>query len=139
MHIHIKAINLELTDSVDTYTREKISKLEKLLTNHQNEAGVADVILTFAPHDTRDTKDKCAITISGLGHGTTFHAECEEHDMHVAIDACEQKMAEQLRREKDKQHDHISRENQAAKELPVEQLMETEPVDDDVDASKDAR
>ncbi len=137
MLIQIKAVNLELTDSVDTYVREKLPKLGKYLAPHQDEAAVADVMLMYAPHDTKDTKDKCHITVSGLGHGLSFHAEAEEPEMHVAIDACVSKMEEQLRREKDKRKDHISRANLQAKELPVEELMETEPVQPEIGEDDD--
>lgn len=130
MHIQIKAVNLAMTPSVDTYVREKVPKLEKLLAPHQNEAAVADVMLIFAEHDMKVTKDKCHITISGLGQGHTAHAETEEPEMHVAIDACVQKLEEQLRREKEKRRDHISKANTEAKQMPVEELMETEPVDE---------
>lgn len=133
MHIQIKAVNLDITPSVDNYVREKVPKLEKLLAPHQNEAAVADVILIYAAHDMKVTKDKCHITISGLGQGHTVHAETEEPEMHVAIDACVQKVEEQLRREKEKRRDHISKANTEAKQLPVEALMETEPIDEPAD------
>ena len=132
MNIQIKAIGLDLSESAKVYVDQKIGRLSKLLSDNQDEAATADVKLIYAPSNTTDSKDKCHVTISGLGKGTTFHVETEEHDMHVAIDAASQTLEEQLRRHHDKLRDHISRDKAELKTRPVEELMETEPVQPEI-------
>ena len=131
MQIHVKAVNLELTGSMETYAQEKLAKLEKFLAPHQNESATVNVMLIFGPHDTKSTKDKCHITVTGLGQGHTVHAETEAPDMHVAIDACVQKAEEQLRREKDRRGDHLSKQNAEQAHIPAEELMDMGPVQGD--------
>lgn len=131
MQIQIKTVNLELNESTETYTREKVGRVAKFLAPHQDEAAVVEVHLRVNENDTNQTKDQCTITISGLGKGHTVHAEAEEPDMHVAIDRAYQKVEEQLRREKEKRREHIHGHNGDEKHLPPEATMDTEPVDSD--------
>lgn len=139
MRLQIRATGLELSEPTKVYVTEKFSRLEKLLAPHQNEAVLADIHLVYQPSHTDVSKDECHATISGLGKGLRFHAETQEPDMHVAIDAAVQKLEEQLRREKDKRRDHITREAAEAKRIPSEQLMETEPVEPERDEEGEVR
>ncbi len=133
MRIQSKAQGTPLTDSAKIYVERKIGRLSNLLTPEQDDAAVADVHLIYAPSNTVATKDKCHVTISGLGGGHTVHAESEEPDMHVAIDASAQLLEEQLRRLKEKTRDNLDRSKLAAKEVPAEDFMATEPVEDSGD------
>lgn len=124
MQIHIKTVHLELTGSVDTYVHDKVSRLSKFLTPHQDEAAILEVHLRYKPSDIKDTKDQCTLTITGLGKGRAMHVEAEEPDMHVAIDRAAQRMEEQLRREKEKRRDHIHKQSKDGKYIPPEDLMD---------------
>ncbi len=130
MKIQAKAQGTPLTDSAKVYVDEKIGRLSKFLTPAQDEAAIADVHLIYAPSNTADTRDKCHVTIDGLGKGQTVHVETEEPDMHVAIDAASQKAEEQLRRHHEKMRDHLHQGGAESKYIPPEDLMETEPVDE---------
>ncbi|HEY8108396.1 MAG TPA: ribosome-associated translation inhibitor RaiA [Patescibacteria group bacterium] len=116
MKLQIKAVNLDLTDSVRTYVTEKIGGLERLVLKHHRDSAMADVKLIFKPADTKATKDKCHVTISGLGGGDVIHVEEEAEDMHVAIDRAAHTLKETIRRHEDKQRDHINREARDLKE-----------------------
>ena len=128
MKIQAKAQGTELTESAKVYIDQKIGRLSKFLTPTQDEAAIADVHLIYAPSNTTDTRDKCHVTISGLGKGQVVHVQTEEPDMHVAIDAASQKAEEQLRRQHEKIRDHLHQGGADAKHIPAEDLMETEPV-----------
>jgi ribosomal subunit interface protein len=125
MQLQIRATGLELSEATKVYVTEKVSRAEKYLAPHQSESAVADVHLVYKQSNTKDTKDQCHITISGVGKGQRFHAEAAEPDMHVAIDHSYHKVEEQLRREKDKRRDRMTREAADAKRRPPEQLMDT--------------
>lgn len=130
MRIQTKAINTELTDTVQTYVDEKVGKLTKYLSPTQDEAAVAQVNLIYAGNHTDDATDECRITIDGLGKGTMIHAEAQEPEMHVAIDACVAKLEHELGDLKDKARDHISAEKADAKYVAPEIMMETEPIEE---------
>lgn len=129
MQLQIKAQGLDLSDSTRTYTEQKVGKLERYIEENHRESALADIHLIAERTHTLDAKDECRITISGLGGGQTFHADAQEPEMHVAIDACVQTLEEQLRRHHDKIRDHISKEAADAKRQPAENLMATDPVD----------
>lgn len=133
MQLQIKAQGLDLSAPTRVYTEEKVSRLERYIEENHRGSAIADVHLIFHATHTQDTKDKCHITVSGIGKGQTFHAEAEEPEMHVAIDAAVRVMEEQLRRHHDKIRDHISKDATAAKQVNAEEFMETGPVDETVE------
>ena len=116
MKLQIKAVGLELTDSVRTYVTDKIGGLERFVLKNHRDSAMADVKLIFGPNDTKDTKDKCHVTISGIGGGAVINAEEEAEDMHVAIDRAAHTLKETIRRHEDKKRDHINREARELKE-----------------------
>lgn len=129
MQLQIKAQGLELSDPTRVYTEEKVGKLERYIEENHRDSAIADIHLVFAPAHTEDRKDKCRITITGIGKGQSFHVESEQPEMHVAIDAAVQTMEEQLRRHHDKLSDHLTKQATEAKQVPVEDLMDTEDTD----------
>ncbi len=116
MRLTITAVGLDLSDSTRTYVEEKIGKLEKLIVPAHRDAALADVKLIAAPSNTTSTKDKCTVTISGLGEKHVVHIETEEPDMLVAIDAAAHKLKEPLRRFEERFRDHISKDAVKAKQ-----------------------
>lgn len=137
MQLQIKAQGLDLSDATRAYTEEKVGRLERFLAENHKESAIADVHLIYAGSNTKATKDKCHITVSGVGKGLSFHGESEEPEMHVAIDAAVQTLEEQLRRHHDKLRDHQQREAVEAKQIPAEALMETEPVQPEISDEDD--
>jgi ribosomal subunit interface protein len=139
MRLQVKAVGTELTDTAKVYVDQKIGRLSKLLSPHQDEAAVADVKLIYTPSNTAATQDKCHVTISGLGKGQSFHVETEAPDMHVAIDAASQKLEEPLRRLKDKLRDHLRKDATEAKHRPLEELLATDPVQPEISDEDEER
>ena len=125
MKIQISALGMDMTPAVKTYATEKVKKLEKLVVQGHRDAAMFDVKLIAAESNTDATKDKCHITLSGLGQGHTLHVEAEEPDMHVAIDRAVHKLKEPLRRHEERYRDHLRRDATAAKRQAAESAMET--------------
>jgi ribosomal subunit interface protein len=115
MKLQIKAVGLDLTPATETYARDKIGRLEKLIVTGHRDSALADIKLIFAPSNTKDTKDKCHVTISGIGGGKAIHVETEEPEMHVAIDRAAHKLKEPLRRDQERYRDHLRRESAEVK------------------------
>lgn len=129
MHLQISASGMDLSESTKVYIDEKIGRLSKLLAPNQDEAAKADVHLIYAQHNTKATKDKVHVTMTGVGGGQVLHVETEEPDMLVAIDRASQKLEEQLRRLKEKLRDHLHKGAAESKYVAPEQTMETGPLD----------
>lgn len=131
MQLQLKAVGLDLSESMKVYVDEKITqRLERFIEVNHRESVVAEVHLEYASGDTTGTRDKCKVTMTGLGNGQVARAEEEAEDMHVAIDRTSQKLEEQLRRHHDKLRDHIHRKDGDAKYVAPEELMETEPLEE---------
>lgn len=116
MKLQIKAVNLDLSDPVRTYVTEKIGGLDRFVLKGHRDSALADVKLIFGASDTKATKDKCHVTITGIGQGHAINAEEEAEDMHVAIDRAAHTLKETIRRHEDKQRDHMNREAREFKE-----------------------
>lgn len=116
MKLTITAIGTDLTDTVREFVEEKLGRLEKLIVPAHQDSAMADVKLTYAPSNTTDTEDTCAVTISGLGEKHVVHMECSAADMLGAIDACATKLKEPLRRFGERSRDHITKAATEAKD-----------------------
>ena len=131
MKLTITAVGTDLSESVRDTVTEKISKLEKLIVPAHQDSAMADVKLTYAPSNTTDTEDKCAVTISGLGEKHVVHMTAEAPDMLGAIDHCATKLKEPLRRFEERFRDHLSKDAVKAKqELRGDTNPETDGVDE---------
>ncbi len=127
MKLTITAVGTDLTDTVREFVEEKVGRLEKLIVPAHRDSAMADVKLTYAPSNTTDTEDKCAVTVSGLGEKHVVHMEAEAADMLGAIDACATKLKEPLRRFGERFRDHITKAATDAKD----QARAAEGADDD--------
>ncbi len=116
MQLQIKAVGTELTDTVHTYVTQKIGGLNRFIDTNHRDSVLADIHVSYFPNNTTTSQQQCAVTISGLGGGTSFHVTGEAEEMHVAIDRAAQKLEEQLRRHHDKQTDRLRSDATAAKE-----------------------
>ena len=116
MKLTITAVGTDLTDTIRESVEEKIGRLEKLIVPAHQDSVLADVKLTYAPSNTTDTEDKCAVTVSGLGEKHVIHMTAEAPDMLGAIDHCATKLKEPLRRFEERFRDHITKAATDAKE-----------------------
>lgn len=124
MRLTITAVGTDLSDNARDFVEEKIGRLEKLIVPAQRDSALADVKLTYAPSNTTDTEDKCAVTISGLGEKHVVHMEAEAPDMLAAIDRCATKLKEPLRRFEERFRDHLTKGATKAKQEMQEGSLE---------------
>lgn len=105
MNITIEARHMEITDAIRQYAESKVQKLPKYYDNIQS----IEVIMELD-----GGKPSVEIIVQG-GRKNTFVARLREDDLYAGIDGCVDKIAEQLRRHKDKVRD---RQGTPHSELP---------------------
>lgn len=96
MSIVVNARHMSVSDDLRDYVETKAEKLTKYLGTIQH----TEVIL-----DREGETPSVEIVVSAKKK-TTFVAKHSDEDLHTAIDQCLHKIAEQLRRHKDKVRDH---------------------------------
>ncbi|KPV41030.1 hypothetical protein AN478_03640 [Thiohalorhabdus denitrificans] len=109
MQPEVSGQNLEITDALRDYVREKTDRVARHLDNPTG----AHVVLSV-----EKIRNIAEITITV--DGATLHAEAEDKDMYAAIDAMADKIDRQARRHQGKAKDHHQREARDAKEQPPE-------------------
>ena len=99
MKIDIKTKNLELTDEIDSYAREKIGHLA-----HFNKQIMETVVRLFSGKEhTSDTKFRAEVTMHLPK--TMIVAEAKAKEIYVAIDIVSEKLERQIEKYKDKMID----------------------------------
>jgi len=93
--IVVKAPHMEVTDSIRRYVETKVAKLPRFYDNVQ----MIEVVL-----DVEADKPLVEIVVSAK-RKNTFVARHRDDNMYAAIDQCLDKVAEQIRRHKDKVRD----------------------------------
>lgn len=109
MQLDVSGQNIEVTDSLHDYVREKVDRLKR----HVDNITVAHVVLSVEKH-----RNLAEINITT--NGATLHADAEDKDMYAAIDAMADKIDRQARRHQGKIKDHHQREARDAKEQSPE-------------------
>jgi putative sigma-54 modulation protein len=95
VNIAIKARHMDVTDSVRKYVEDKVAKLPRFYDNIQD----IEVIL-----DTQAERSLVEI-VAHAKKKHTFVASHRDESMYACLDACLDKISEQLRRHKDKVRD----------------------------------
>lgn len=111
MNITVNARHMEVTDSLRKYVEDKAAKLPRFYDNIQD----IEVILD-------KQADKALVEI--VAHAKkkhTFVATHRDDSMHACVDACLDKISEQLRRHKDKVRDRQGPTHGEASEAAEEQ------------------
>jgi len=96
VNIIVKAPHIELTDSIRSHVEQKAGKLPRYFDNVKS----IEVILD------KEADKKVVEIIVTASHRNTFVASHKDEDLYAAVDQCLHKIAEQLRRHKDKVRDH---------------------------------
>lgn len=96
MNIVIEARHMEVTSSIRDYVETKAEKLPKYYDN------IHSIEVTL---DLEADQPMCEIIVHG-GKKITFVASARNADMYTCIDQCLHKVAEQLRRHKDRVRGH---------------------------------
>jgi putative sigma-54 modulation protein len=109
MQINITAKHLKLTDAIDSYVRQKISKAGKFF---DGEAVSAHVILSVE-------KNRQITEVTFYIEGKTFRAKEESQDLYSSIDLTIDKLSKQLRKQKEISKIHRKENLKVAKSKAV--------------------
>lgn len=101
MNIKIKYTNLESTDAIETYAKDKFSALLKILT-HLDEEGTADLHLDLAQTTNHHQKGLIYSAKANLHiPGKTFQVGEDAEDLYAAIDVAKDTLLRSLEKYKD--------------------------------------
>ena len=108
MNIVIEARHMEVTDSLRQYVESKAEKLPKYYDN------IHSIEITL---DMEADQPMTEIIVHA-GRKSTFVASVRNEDMYACIDQCMHKIAEQLRRHKDRIRGHHAPPRSSVAEAP---------------------
>lgn len=96
MHIHVNGRNIEITDAIKAYVKEKIGKVA----NHYDQITAIDVVLSVIKNPSASGKHVAEVTCK-MTTGT-IHCEEAAESMYASIDLLADKLARQVKKFKDK-------------------------------------
>lgn len=96
MHIHVNGRNIEITDAIKAYVKEKIGKV----THHYDQIQAIDVVLSVIKNPAATGKH-IAEVICKLTSGA-IHCEESAESMYASIDLLADKLDRQVKKHKDK-------------------------------------
>lgn len=117
MHIHVNGKNIEITEAIKAYVKEKIGKVAARYDQIQG----IDVVLTVIKNPSAEGKH-IAELICKTNSGT-IHCEEAAESMYASIDLLADKFARQITKFKDK---NISSSKESIREIFVEKNDEEE-------------
>ena len=103
MKLVIQGKNIEITDALREYVRQKV---EKAVNHFQNLTTEVDVHLSVARNPRINTKQTAEVTI--YANGTVVRAEESSENLYASIDMVADKISRQLRKYKEKRQTHTS-------------------------------
>lgn len=112
-HIHLKTLNIELTDAIRDYVHEKLGSLEKII--HQN-AYIA-VEIGRPSHHHKKGEDVYMAEISIDSHGQTYFIQVTDADLYAAIDKARNEINELVKQGKGKKQTLLRKGRVAIKQL----------------------
>jgi putative sigma-54 modulation protein len=96
MHIHVNGRNIEITDAIKAYVKEKVGKV----THHYDQIQAIDVVLSVIKNPAATGKH-IAEVICKLTSGA-IHCEESADSMYASIDLLADKLDRQVKKYKDK-------------------------------------
>ncbi len=96
MHIHVNGKNIEITDAIKAYVKEKIGKVAARYDQIQG----IDVVLTVIKNPAAEGKHIAELTCKT--NSGTIHSEEAAESMYASIDLLADKFARQITKFKDK-------------------------------------
>lgn len=96
MHIHVNGRNIEITDAIKAYVKEKIGKVA----NHYDQISAIDVVLSVVKNPAATGKHIAEVACK-LVTGT-IHCEESAESMYASIDLLADKLDRQVKKFKDK-------------------------------------
>lgn len=125
MHIHVNGKNIEITDAIKAYVKEKIGKVAARYDQIQG----IDVVLTVIKNPAAEGKHIAELTCKT--NSGTIHSEESAESMYASIDLLADKFARQITKFKDK---NISSSKESIRDVVVEkdvdEHVEVKAIDD---------
>lgn len=118
MHIHVNGKNIEITDAIKAYVKEKIGKVAARYDQIQG----IDVVLTVIKNPAAEGKHIAELTCRT--NSGTIHSEESAESMYASIDILADKFARQITKFKDKNIATSKETIRIAKEEVVEEAAE---------------
>ncbi len=120
MHIHVNGKNIEITDAIKAYVKEKLGKVA----THYDQIQAIDVVLSVIKNPAASGKH-IAEVICKLTSGA-IHCEESAESMYASIDLLADKLSRQVKKYKDK--NLSSKDKSASIRTDVVEEKETEEV-----------
>lgn len=117
MYIHVNGRNIEITDAIKAYVKEKIGKVAA----HYDQIQGIDVILTVIKNPAASGKH--IAEVSCKTNSGVIHCEEAAESMYASIDLLADKLARQIKKMKDKNlsSDKASIRTDAAESISVDE------------------
>lgn len=96
MHIHVNGRNLEITDAIKAYVKEKLGKVA----NHYDQIDGIDVVLSVVKNPAASGKHVAEVSCKLVSN--TIHCEESADSMYASIDLLADKLDRQVKKFKDK-------------------------------------
>ena len=96
MHIHVNGRNIEITDAIKAYVKEKLGKVA----NHYDQIQAIDVVLSVVKNPAASNKHVAEVSCK-LTSGA-IHCEETAESMYASIDLLADKLDRQVKKHKDK-------------------------------------
>jgi len=96
MHIYVNGRNIEITDAIKAYVKEKVGKV----THHYDQIQAIDVVLSVVKNPAATGKHVAEVTCK-LNSGA-IHCEESAESMYASIDLLADKLDRQVKKYKDK-------------------------------------
>ena len=117
MHIHVNGRNIEITEAIKAYVKEKIGKV----THHYDQIQAIDVVLSVIKNPAASGKH-IAEVMCKLTSGS-IHCEESAESMYASIDLLADKLDRQVKKHKDKT---LSSKDKSASIRTEKMIEETE-------------
>lgn len=101
MDIRIKTTNMELTDAIDSYVREKLNSLEKLLNEEQQNIDAYIEVGKVSNHH-NVSEDAFIAEVNLSVDGEKYFARSTTSDLYASIDEVKDTVAREIKRSKGK-------------------------------------
>lgn len=122
MHIYVNGRNIEITEAIKAYVKEKIGKV----THHYDQIQAIDVVLSVIKNPAASGKHIAEVTCK-LNSGA-IHCEESAESMYASIDLLADKLDRQVKKYKDKS---LSSKDKSAS-IRTEKPEEAEEVEEEI-------
>ena len=94
MTTNVKAFGIELTESIKNYALNKMVRIRKLLSDHNNFHAEIELAKTTAHHHKGEVF-RAEINMSGVGE--LYRAEASADDLYAAIDLAKDELVQEIK------------------------------------------